>query len=137
MRLTHVAVTVPADRIIGAERERLLEYYAEVLGWTENPELSIPGRRILLRAPSDAQYLTIKASDAPMTTSGSEHVGVSVDSDAELAAVHERAVSFASRDPEASVEPIRTLYGGALRTFRLGYALPLTIEMQFFPRRSA
>lgn len=130
-KLSHVAVTVPPSALEGAERERLLEFYGEVLGWHENPVLSIPGQRIFLRAPTNDQYLTIRASEQPMQTSGYEHLGVAVSSESELRSVHERTAALAERFPEVELEPVRTLYGGALMTFRLRFGLPLTLEIQF------
>lgn len=129
-RFTHVAVTVPRECFEEEQRSELLGFYAEVFGWRENPDLSIPGERIFLRAPSDAQYLTIRASNAPMTTSGYEHVGLAVDSESTLRAIHERAAEIGRRLRGLELGPIRSEYGGRLLTFRLRFRLPLTIEVQ-------
>jgi len=129
-RFSHVAVTVPAEQLQGALRSELLEFYGKVFDWHENPRLSIPGQRIFLRAPSNTQYITIRASEAPMQTSGYEHLGIIADSEAELRAIHERAAAMTARFPDAELQPIATGYGGALVTFRLRFRLPLTLEIQ-------
>ncbi|MEN8184239.1 MAG: VOC family protein [Myxococcota bacterium] len=130
-RFSHVAVTVPADRLEGRGREELLEFYEDVFGWRENPELSIPGQRIFLRAPTDTQYITIRSSRSPMQTSGYEHLGVLVDSTAELGAIHTRAETAAPRFPDLELGPIQSAYGGVLTSFRLRFRLPLTLELQY------
>lgn len=129
-RFSHVAVTVPADWLEGEPRGDLLRFYGDVFGWTENESLSIPGRRIFLRAPTDRQYLTIRAADTPMQTSGYEHLGFWLESEAELREIHQRAAAIAPELAGVELGEIRTLYGGSLVTFRVLYALPLTIEVQ-------
>ncbi len=133
-RLSHVAVTVPRTRLEGKQREVLLAVYAEVFGWRENPGLAIPGERIVLRAPSDAQYLTIRAAAEPMRGDGREHVGIAVDSEAELREIHERASALRARHPDLELDDVRSAYGGALLTFRLRFALPTSIEVQYLRR---
>jgi catechol-2,3-dioxygenase len=135
-QLSHVALTVDPGVLDGEPRTQLLEFYGEVLGWSENTGLAIPGERILLRVPGDEQYVTIRASQDPMTTSGYEHLGVEVSSRAELEEVHARASAAASRFEGAEVEPVRVRYGGTLHTFRFRYVLPLSIEMQFIDRET-
>jgi hypothetical protein len=129
-RFTHVAVTVPRETFEAEARSELLSFYAEVFGWRENSTLAIPGERIFLRAPTDAQYVTIRAAGEPMVTSGYEHLGVQVDEEAELRAIHDRARAQAARLPDVILEPIQVAYAGRLVTFRVRFRLPLTIEVQ-------
>ncbi len=130
-RLSHVAVTVPRDYFKPDLRAELLGFYGTVFGWTENPRLAIPEERIFLRAPTDEQYVTIRASDDPMRTSGYEHMGIAVGSVEELREIHERAAALASEDPRVVLDDIKAGYGGLLHGFRVRFLLPLTIEVQF------
>lgn len=131
LRFTHVAVTVPRELFGADPRAELLGFYARVFDWHENPKLSIENERIFLRAPSNDQYLTIRASDAPMSTSGYEHLGVGVDSEAEIHALHARASVLSAEYPDLELGEVRTLYDGRLVTFRLRFRLPLTLELQY------
>ncbi len=119
------------------QRAELLDFYAQVFGWRENPDLAIPGERIFLRAPSDAQYITIRSAESPMSTSGYEHLGVAIDSESELRAIHGRAAQLSDRFPELELGPIETAYAGRLLGFRLRFRLPLTLEVQYLSRRPA
>lgn len=134
MRLSHIAVTVPRDLFEPPARRELLHFYSNVFGWSENPALARPGERIFMRAPSDAQYLTIRASDEPMQTSGYEHVGVALDTPVQVNEAHQRADLEAGRDERVDLGPVRVLYDGHLHTFRVRYLLPLTIEVQCIVR---
>ena len=91
-------MTVPRDYFAAAKRAELLSFYDEVFGWVENEGMSIEGERIFLRAPTDRQYVTLRASDAPMHTSGYEHLGVWVESLEQLQQLHGRARERAERD---------------------------------------
>jgi hypothetical protein len=130
-RFSHVAVTVPRDYFAAAKRAELLAFYDEVFGWVENEAMSIEGERIFLRAPTNRQYLTIRASDAPMRTSGYEHLGVMVESLEHLEQLHGRSRECAEREPRVELNDVRILYGGRLHTFRVRYLLPLTLEVQY------
>jgi hypothetical protein len=136
-RFSHVAVTIPRAQLEGSARSELLDFYGEVFGWTENPGLAIPSERIVFRAPSDEQYVTLRAAETPMRTSGQEHLGVLVDAEAELRAIHARAAAQVPRYPDAEVEPIQTKYEGVLLTFRVRFRLPLCIEVQHVRRKAS
>ena len=131
-QFSHVAVTVPRDYFDVTERADLLPFYDEVFGWVENKDPSIEGERIFLRAPTDRQYLTLRASDEPMRTSGYEHLGIWVESAAELRQLYERARDYARRDHRVELSDMKTLYGERLQTFRVRYQLPLTLEVPHF-----
>ena len=131
-RFSHVAITVPRALFLEERRAELLDFYGQVFGWSENPGLSIPDERIFLRAPSDAQYLTIRAADAPMETSGYEHLGVLLASRDDVRDTHARAAKLAERLDGVTLEPVSERYDGKLLTFRVRYSLPLTIEVQHF-----
>ena len=130
-RFSHVAVTVERDLFRATQRAELLSFYRDVFGWVENEAMSIEGERIFLRAPTDRQYLTVRASDEPMRTSGYEHLGIAVESAEELKRLYERAGDFARRDDRVELEEIQVLYGERLHTFRVRYLLPLTLEIQY------
>jgi hypothetical protein len=131
-RFTHMAVTVPHQFFDPALRAELLAFYADVFGWTENPRLAMEGERILLRAPTDQQYVTIRGSDTPMHTSGYEHLGVAVATPEDIRQLHARAHTHAKRDSRVELGEVELSYGGRLHSFRVRYLLPVTIEVQCF-----
>lgn len=133
-RFNHVALTVPADRLDEAGRRALLDFYGEVFGWTEMPTMTRDGELLVLRCYSNQQFVYIHAHERPMQTTGSEHVGMSVESPDQLDAIYERARERSERDAEIE------LTGRAcddfkvvkLHSFYVRYRLPIQIEVQCF-----
>jgi len=111
-RFTHVAVTVPRDVFEPACRAEWLSFYADVFGWTEKPQLAIDGERIFLRAPTNMQYVNVRASDTPMQTHGYEHLGVAVTSPEKVRTLHTRAHAWAVREPRVELGAVKVVYGG-------------------------
>jgi hypothetical protein len=131
-RFTHIAVTVPHQLFEPAYRAEWLSFYADVFGWTENPRLAIEGERIFLRAPTDRQYITVRATDSPMRTSGYEHLGVAVPTSEDVRQLHACAHSHAERNARVELSEVQVSYGGRLHSFRVRYLLPMTVEVQCF-----
>lgn len=131
LRFNHVALTIPHGLFEPEAKRELLGFYADVFGWSEDPAFAVPGERILIRAPSMQQYITLRKSEAPMVTSGYEHLGVRVGSEPEILAIHERAARAGEAYPDLELGPVRRLYEGKLVTFRLRFRLPLTLELQY------
>ena len=132
-RFSHVAMTLPKKLLEDDAKKHWLAFYEDVFGWSENPRFAIPGERVFIRAPEDGQYLNARASDAPMQTSGYEHLGLWVDSEDEVRRLHAAATVFAQDDDSVVLEDVEVLYDGNLTTFRVQYVLPLAIEVQFAP----
>ena len=131
-RFSHVVVTVPAELLSDSRKAEWLAFYESVFGWTENEALGILGERVVVQVPveGDAQYVTVRASAAPMKTSGYEHLGIWVESESAVKALYERARRYADQDPAVELADLEVLYGGSLHTFRVRYVLPLAIEVQ-------
>ena len=132
-RLSHVAVTVPAELLSDSRKAEWLAFYEAVFGWTENGAFAIPGERVFVQVPAegDAQYVTVRASAAPMQTSGYEHLGIWVGSASEIKRHYELASRYADRDSAVELTDLKVRYGGSLHTFRVRYVLPLAIEVQY------
>ena len=130
--LSHVAMTVPRALFTEAYLDRLRAFYGELLGWHELPALSIPGERLFIQLPRSDQYLNVRASDRPMGVSGYEHIGVLMDTQAEVRDLHAgiRARADALDDLECDPD-VREAYGGNVLTFRFRYLMPLSIEVQY------
>lgn len=125
-------MTVPRALFESECHRKLLRFYEGVFGWSENRGLTIPGERLVLRSPTVTQFLTIRASDEPMQTSGYEHLGIAVPTAAAARELFDRASRWASRDPEVEIGELKVGYEGRVHTFRVRYLLPLAIEVQFF-----
>ena len=124
--LSHVAMSVPPGSLTDDYRERVLDFYGRVFGWSELEQFRLPDR---LSIAVGASYINIRErSDAP-AYNGYEHFGVLFPTAEELKATWQRAHANAA---DAHLEPIEETADG-FATFRLRYLLPLTVEAQYFP----
>ena len=92
----HVAMSVPAALLDAQGRASLLDFFGEVFGWTEMPGLSVDGKRLVMRAHSNEQFVFLEAGAEPMRCPSGDHFGLSVRTVAELDAILERARNTAS-----------------------------------------
>jgi hypothetical protein len=133
-RFNHVALTLPAEALDEAGRAALLRFYGEVFGWTEMPTMTRDRELLVLRTWSHEEFVYLLAAREPMRCGAVEHVGLSVASEAELAALHERAAKCAERDAEVELTP-RTCEDYTvvkLHAFYVRYRLPVSFEVQCF-----
>ena len=100
------------------------------------PTLTEDRKRLVLRAHSNEQFVFIEAGDEPMCAAETDHIGLSVDTPAELDAMLERARKRASQDPRVTLvdktiedhHGVLMLHGGYI-----GFLLPLRIEVHPSP----
>jgi hypothetical protein len=133
-RFNHVALTVPAEALAAEGREALLDFYAEVFGWTEMPVMTKDRELFVFRCHSNEQFVYLHAADDPMRCGATEHFGMSVSTPAELEGMYQRARKRAERDGEVEVsERAVDDYGAVkLHHFYVRYRLPVSIEVQCF-----
>jgi hypothetical protein len=135
-RLNHVAVSLPTDALDADGRAAIAEFYGDVFGFEEYPQLTEDRKRLVLRAHSHEQFVYLIADDKPMTAPRMDHFGLSVSSLAEFEEVARRAAAWKEREPEAVelIEPSVEEYTGFLRlhSFYVRYRLPLMVETQHF-----
>ena len=135
-RFNHVALSLPGDALDADGRGAITSFYGDVFGFTEYPDLTEDGRRLVLRAHTHEQFVFLIADESPMTAPRMDHFGLSVSSLPDFEEVHRRAAAWKEREPDAVdlVEPTVEEYVGALRlhSFYVRYRLPLTVETQHF-----
>jgi hypothetical protein len=56
-RLNHVAVSLPADALDAGGRAALAQFYGDVFGFEEYPQLTEDRRRLVLRFHTHEQFL--------------------------------------------------------------------------------
>jgi hypothetical protein len=134
-RFNHVAMSVPADLLDQEGRAALLRFYGDVFGFEELPTETLDGKRLVMKAYSNEQFVFLIADDAPMTCPRLDHFGMSVDTMAELDDMLERARAFKARDDRVDiVEKHADEFEGflVLTSFYVRYLLPMMIEVQHY-----
>lgn len=133
-RFNHIAMSVPAALLQPDGRKEILEFYEDVFGWTEMPTMSEDGKRLVLRAHSNEQFVFLAADPNPMACPGLDHFGLSVREPEALYEILARARRFAERDDrveivDPQVEDYQVL---ELHSFYVRFLLPLMVEVQCF-----
>lgn len=135
-RLNHVAVSLPAAALDADGRSALAEFYGDVFGFEEYPQLTEDRRRLVLRFHTHEQFLFLVADDHPLTAPRMDHFGLSVSTLEEFQDVARRAEAWHTRAPDEVelIAPSHEDYAGVLRlhSFYVRYRLPLMVETQHF-----
>jgi glyoxalase/bleomycin resistance protein/dioxygenase superfamily protein len=139
-RLNHVAITMDPALMDEHGRAEILDFYGDVFGWTEGDNSGERGNPLIMYTGTFGQfvYLAVGEPDAP--TPAVDHFGFQVSTLQELEAIVARAKARATNDERVRVTDVhaRTTHGPSadftLTSAYIGFALPLTIELQHLAR---
>jgi hypothetical protein len=139
-RLNHVAVPMPAELLDDAGRAEILEFYGDVLGWTEGDNTGERGNPLIMYTGEFGEFVYLAPHETP---SGAplDHVGMQVSTYAELEDIVARARARRARDDRVEVSDIgaRTTHGPSgdytLSSAYLRFVLPFSIELQHIARK--
>jgi hypothetical protein len=134
-RFNHVAMSVPADLLGEEGRAELLDFYGDVFGWEELPTETLDGKRLVMRAYSNEQFVFLIADDPPMACPRLDHFGMSVGTMEELDDMLDRARKRQAADDRVDiVEKNADVFEGVLTltSFYVRFLLPMMIEVQHY-----
>ena len=133
-RFNHVAMSLPADALGEKGRAEIVNFYREVFGWEEVPQMTEDRKRLVLTAYRFGQFVFLIADDPPMSGPRMDHFGMEVDTMEELDDMLGRARAYAEKDERVDlVEKSAESYGPlTITSFYVGYLLPMMIEVQHF-----
>jgi hypothetical protein len=132
----HVAMSVPAEALDADGRAAICEFYGDVFGFTEYPQMTEDRKILVLGAHTLEQFVFIVAQDEPMAAHRHDHYGMSVATKADFDELLSRARAWKDKLPDEVVldGPDVEEHHGVLRlhNFYVSYRLPLTVEVQHF-----
>lgn len=135
-RFNHVALSLPAADLDEAGRAAICEFYGDVFGFEEYPEMTKDRAQLVLRAHTHEQFVFLVSDDQPMRAPRMDHVGLSVSTVADFDEVARRAAVWKERLPDEVdlIEPTTEVFVDALRlhSFYVRYRLPIMVELQHF-----
>jgi hypothetical protein len=135
-RFNHVALSLPASDLDAAGRAAIVEFYGDLLGAAEYPELTRDRAQLVLGLHTHEQFIFLVADAEPMRAPAMDHVGVSVSTYGDFEEVARRAEAWQRRAPDEVevIEPTSEDFAGVLRlhSFYVRYRLPVMIEVQHF-----
>ena len=135
-RFNHIALSVPADQLDESGRAAIAEFYGDLLGAAEYPEMTRDRAQLVLGLHTHEQFFFIIAEDEPMRAPRMDHVGLSVSTIDDFNEVARRAAAWKERLPDEVdlIEPSHEDFAEVLRlhSFYVGYRLPIMVEVQHF-----
>jgi hypothetical protein len=135
-RFNHVAMSVPPDLLDAEGRAAICEFYGDVFGFPEHPQMTEDRGRLVLGAHTFEQFVFLVAQDTPMRAHHHDHYGMSVATKADFDEIADRAAKWKAKLPDKVVldGPEVEEHHGVLKlhSFYVAYLLPLTIEVQWF-----
>jgi hypothetical protein len=142
-RINHVAISVDAALLDAAGRTALLDFYAEVFGWTEGDNSTEKGNPLILYTGALRQFLyLLPAAEHFLVAPPLDHFGLEVSSTTELTAILERAKTYQRRDDRVRIIDVDTMttHGPTddytLTNAYIGFVIPLMIELQHIQRQT-
>src|SRR4051812_27791058 len=135
-KFNHVAMSVPADLLDADGRAAICEFYGDVFGFAEHPQMTSDRERLVMGAHTFEQFVFLVAQPDFMRAHHHDHYGMSVATKADFDAIAERAAAWKAKLPDdvvldgPSVETHHDVLD--LHSFYVSYLLPLTIEVQWF-----
>lgn len=133
-RFNHVAFSVDPELLTGPGRKELVDFYGEVFGWTEIPQLTRDRERLVFQCHRVDQFVFITAADRPTRSAPGDHFGLSVGTLDELRGVLERARRYRERDDRVEIEDYKVEDHGVLKLHNgyVRFRLPLMVEVQHY-----
>jgi len=143
-RINHVAISVDADIMNEEGRAALLDFFSEILGWTEGDNSTEKGNPLILYTGEWRQFLyLLPARDEFMVTPQMDHVGIEVSSKEELMEILERVRAYQGKDDRVRITDVGTMVTHhnddefTLTNAYIWYLLPLWMELQHVEKRSS
>jgi hypothetical protein len=136
-RFNHVAMSVPSTLLAAEGRAELAAFYGDVFGWNELPTETVDGQKLVFGVHTIEQFVFLIADDPPMTCPRLDHYGLSVDTEAELDHVLEKAKAWQARDDRVDIIDKKTEDHGmlAITSIYVRYLLPMMVEIQWWEYR--
>ena len=131
MRFNHMELTFPRGTLEPAFRKEVADFYGDVFGWAAS-DVEVVGQNCLYLHVDDGQFLLLAESDKPLQSPGYDHLGLLLDTRAEvddtLAKIQERAAT----DDRIRIKNYDDLVQGrvTVRAFYVKYLLPIYFDVQ-------
>ncbi len=132
MRFNHMELTLPKGEL-ERSRHEIGTFYREILGW-EPLDVPILGQNgLLLRVDEEvSQFVLVTESDRPLSSPGFDHLGLLLDTRAEVDDVLAKVKAWQQRDDRVEIKEYEDLEQGpvTVHAFYVRYLLPIYFDVQ-------
>jgi hypothetical protein len=134
MRFNHMELTVPRGMLDEqGGRAEITEFYREIFGWGAIDIPLFEQNNLLLHTDDEvSQFILIAESDTPLTSPGFDHLGMLLDTRAEVDAILEKCERYQRKDDRVSIQRYDDLDQGAVvvHAFYVKFLLPIWFDVQ-------
>lgn len=133
MRFNHMELTLPKGTLDAKLREDIARFYEEVFGWLPLDVPIVGQSSLLLRVdPEVSQFVLVAESSKPMQSPGYDHLGMLLDSRAEVDARLAKCEAYRQRDDRVRIKTYDDLVQGpvTVHAFYVKYLLPIWFDVQ-------
>lgn len=131
MRFNHMELTLPEGALNEQMRADIKSFYGDVLGW-QTMDVPLLGQMTYYLAPDDGQFILLAESEKPLQSPGYDHLGLLVETWAEVDELLEQCEKFADQDSRMKIKKYDDLLQGpvTVRAFYVKYLLPIYFDIQ-------
>ena len=131
MRFNHMELTLPLGTLTDTMRADINSFYGDVLGWN-TMDVPLLDQLTYYLSPDDGQFILLAESDKPMSSPGYDHLGLFVETRAEVDELLEQCVKFQAQDSRMKIKHYKDLVQGpvTVRAFYVKYLLPIYFDIQ-------
>lgn len=133
MRINHMELTFPEGELTAEKKTAIASFYRELFGW-DSLEIDIVGQQALLLMidPEVSQFILCAESPKPLQAPGYDHLGLLMDSRAEVDELLQRCKALQSSHPDLQIKEYEDLVQGPVTThaFYVKHLLPIWFDVQ-------
>jgi hypothetical protein len=133
MRFNHMELTFAEGELTDELRSEIKSFYGEILGWTAM-DVEVVGQNALLLAADEevSQFILLAESPKPIQSPGYDHLGVLLETRAEVDEVLAKCREFQARDDRVRIKDYPDLDQGVVvvRAFYVKHLLPIWLDVQ-------
>jgi hypothetical protein len=133
LRFNHMELTLPPGGLDDATRSEIKRFYGEVFGWNALDVPILGQQGLLLRTDADtSQFVLIVESKKPVSVPGYDHLGLLLDTRAEVDRALDAIRSWRARDERVQIKEYEDLAQGdvTVHAFYVRYLLPIWFDVQ-------
>ena len=131
MRFNHMELTFPIGALDEPMRADIKRFYGDVLDWG-CMDIPLLDQLTYYLSPDDGQFILLAESDKPISSPGYDHLGLLLESRAEVDELLEQCKKFQAQDDRMKIKEYDDLVQGpvTVRAFYVKYLLPIYFDIQ-------
>jgi hypothetical protein len=131
MRFNHMELSFPSGTLTQGFRDDVDAFYCGVLGW-ESLDTEVVGQSCHLLRPDDGQFILLAEGEEPISSPGYDHLGLLLDTRAEVDAVLADCQAFRRKDQRLRIKEYDDLVGPTVtvHAFYVKHLLPIWFDVQ-------